>query len=170
MKALSIKEPYASLIADGRKTIETRTWWSDFRGPLLICASKKPDVRLAGHAVAIVTVTDWRRMQPSDKSKALCDYGPDRYAVVLENLWKLSPPLVASGALYLWDVNNELVQGWTSYYESQYLKGCFKCPFANYKRLGASMVCNIEFGQGRFAYKTTEAPCLTKGISGDDKK
>lgn len=41
MKALSVKQPYADLIACGRKTIETRTWKTNYRGPLLICSSLK---------------------------------------------------------------------------------------------------------------------------------
>lgn len=41
MKALSIKQPFAGLIATGQKTLETRTWSTDYRGPLLICAGAK---------------------------------------------------------------------------------------------------------------------------------
>ena len=43
MKALSIKQPWAWAIACGHKTIETRTWSTTYRGPLLIAASKTPD-------------------------------------------------------------------------------------------------------------------------------
>ena len=39
MKALSIKEPYATLILDGVKRIETRSWKTNHRGDLLIHAS-----------------------------------------------------------------------------------------------------------------------------------
>lgn len=39
MKALSVKQPFAGLIAAGIKTLETRTWYTSYRGPLLICAS-----------------------------------------------------------------------------------------------------------------------------------
>jgi len=41
MKAISIKQPFAGLIATGQKTLETRTWSTDYRGPLLICAGAK---------------------------------------------------------------------------------------------------------------------------------
>lgn len=37
--ALSLWQPWASLIATGAKTIETRGWRTDYRGPLLICSS-----------------------------------------------------------------------------------------------------------------------------------
>lgn len=50
MKALSVKNPWAELIARGEKTIETRTWKTSYRGDLLICASAKP--------------VDWLKMQP----------------------------------------------------------------------------------------------------------
>lgn len=42
-KALSVKQPWAALIANGRKTIETRRWATNYRGPLLICSSKSAD-------------------------------------------------------------------------------------------------------------------------------
>lgn len=38
MKALSVKQPFAGLIAAGVKRLETRTWETTYRGPLLICA------------------------------------------------------------------------------------------------------------------------------------
>lgn len=40
LKALSIKQPYASLMLHGK--IETRDWHTDYRGLVLICASKAP--------------------------------------------------------------------------------------------------------------------------------
>ena len=40
MKALTIKQPWASLIVHGIKDIENRPWRTDYRGPLLIHASK----------------------------------------------------------------------------------------------------------------------------------
>lgn len=43
MKALSIKEPWASAITDGKKSIECRNWKTSFRGEFLIHASKQYD-------------------------------------------------------------------------------------------------------------------------------
>jgi hypothetical protein len=40
MKAISILQPYAWLIVTGRKDIENRTWYTGFRGPVLIHAGK----------------------------------------------------------------------------------------------------------------------------------
>jgi len=41
MKALTIKQPWASLIAHGIKDIENRTWKTNFRGGIYIHASAK---------------------------------------------------------------------------------------------------------------------------------
>lgn len=41
MKVLSIKEPFASLILNKHKTIETRSWKTNYRGELFIHASGK---------------------------------------------------------------------------------------------------------------------------------
>lgn len=41
MKALSLQQPWAELILQGRKTIETRKWRTKFRGTFLIHASKQ---------------------------------------------------------------------------------------------------------------------------------
>ncbi|NLE60710.1 MAG: ASCH domain-containing protein, partial [Planctomycetes bacterium] len=41
MKALSLWEPWASLMRCGAKTIETRSWYTSYRGPLLICGAKR---------------------------------------------------------------------------------------------------------------------------------
>lgn len=43
MKALSVKQPWAYLILNGFKSIELRTWASDYRGELWLHSGKKPD-------------------------------------------------------------------------------------------------------------------------------
>lgn len=43
MKAITIKQPYASLIAHGIKDIDNRTWKTNFRGRILIHSSAKGD-------------------------------------------------------------------------------------------------------------------------------
>ena len=42
MKTLSIRQPFASLVCRGIKTIENRSWDTKYRGKLLIHASGKP--------------------------------------------------------------------------------------------------------------------------------
>jgi hypothetical protein len=39
MKALSLWQPHASLMAENLKKIETRSWSTDYRGKLLICST-----------------------------------------------------------------------------------------------------------------------------------
>jgi hypothetical protein len=48
VKCLSLWQPWASLLAHGLKTVETRGWYMHHRGPLLIHAAKKWDNELAG--------------------------------------------------------------------------------------------------------------------------
>ena len=43
MKALSLKQPWAELILQGKKKIELRKWNTNFRGEFYIHASKNPD-------------------------------------------------------------------------------------------------------------------------------
>ena len=79
--ALSVKQPWASLIASGQKSIETRTRMVNYRGPLLICASKIPDRNLKdqasvlplGQAVCIVNLIDSRVMTIEDEQNACCE-------------------------------------------------------------------------------------------------
>ena len=41
IKALSLWQPWASLIAVGAKKYETRSWRTSYHGPILICASQR---------------------------------------------------------------------------------------------------------------------------------
>jgi len=85
MKALSIKEPWASLIWKGEKTIETRVWSTRYRGPLILCASKYPTSHLSGMAFAIADLVECRPMTASDEAKAQCRVYPKAQAWVLRN-------------------------------------------------------------------------------------
>ena len=113
MTALCVKQPWAELIASGRKTIETRTWDSDYRGPLLIVASKKPDdaalhafpnVRTwpRGEAIATATVANVRPMREEDEEAACCGWHPTLYAWELTNITRISP-FPVRGRLGLFD-------------------------------------------------------------------
>lgn len=43
-KALSVRQPWATQIAWGWKTLEVRSWKTNYRGPLTIVSSARPDV------------------------------------------------------------------------------------------------------------------------------
>ena len=59
MKTLSVRQPYASEIAAGRKLTENRTWPTKYRGPLLIAASQRKSGNLpTGCAICIVDLVD----------------------------------------------------------------------------------------------------------------
>lgn len=44
MRALTVRQPWASLIAVGAKHYETRSWWTRHRGPLAIHAGMALDI------------------------------------------------------------------------------------------------------------------------------
>jgi len=46
MKAITIKQPWASLIIEGIKDIENRTWATKYRGHILIHSSAKSDTKM----------------------------------------------------------------------------------------------------------------------------
>ena len=48
MKAISLWQPWASLIANGHKQFETRSWATRYRGTIAIHAAKKWNTELAG--------------------------------------------------------------------------------------------------------------------------
>lgn len=70
MKTLSIRQPWADLIIQGRKTLELRTWTVKYRGPLAIHASQTvereaclahgldPDQVTAGAVVGVVDLAE----------------------------------------------------------------------------------------------------------------
>lgn len=43
VRGLTVKQPWAWLIAHGWKPFENRNWWTDYRGPLVIVAGKGTD-------------------------------------------------------------------------------------------------------------------------------
>lgn len=104
MKALSVKQPWANLIASGEKSIETRLWGTEFRGPLLIVSSKVPRIAPAGYALALVTLVECRPMTVSDQRLALCPVYKNAVAWLFRNIRALEPfPL--KGQLGVFDVD-----------------------------------------------------------------
>lgn len=100
MKALSVMQPWASLLASGRKTVELRSWDTRHRGPLLVCAGKRFDPRGAHHeagprgvALAVVDLVTTRPATMADAGAA---------GVPPELLAKL----LAAGPLFAWEVSS----------------------------------------------------------------
>jgi len=63
MRALSLHPIYADEVCSGDKKIEHRTWRTEYRGNLLICASLHNDGAsfVRGHAVCIVNLYDTKK-------------------------------------------------------------------------------------------------------------
>ncbi len=108
MKSLSVKEPWASLILSGKKTIETRTWNTKCRGPILICVSKNPKSQHSGLAICVVDIVDCKDMTKLDEIKACCEVYPKAKSWFLSNLRKIKP-FPVKGKLSLFETEEELI-------------------------------------------------------------
>lgn len=110
MKALSIHPYYASAIVTGYKSIEVRTWTTDYRGDILICSTaKKYHKTVPSHALGIVRLVDMRPLEKKDLPAALLDksdFSPGLYAWVLDNN-RLIEPIPVKGKLSLWEFKDE---------------------------------------------------------------
>lgn len=132
MKALSLWQPYATLIALSAKTHETRSWATTYTGLLAIHAAKNkatlnlfhdytfrmalaaagyksPDDLPLGCIVAIVDLADCQPTQTvlarggiSAQERAFGDWTPGRWAWKLENIRRLQEPIPISGKQGLW--------------------------------------------------------------------
>jgi len=119
MKALTWKQPFASLMLHGK--IETRTWKANVRGTVLICASKVPynlnqvldisgDYQLTrimntlalpdpgnfgdlncGYAIAMGDLIDCRPMKPTDEDDCFVQYNPDLWCHIYEDVRAIIP-------------------------------------------------------------------------------
>ena len=101
MRAISLKQPWANLIVEGVKTIETRVWATRYRGRLVIVSSKLPDIPPAGFALAVADLLDCRPMTEADAAAACCEVYPRARAWVLANVRPITPvPVVGQLGLY----------------------------------------------------------------------
>ena len=123
MKALSVKQPWASLIAVGAKTIECRSWPTKYRGELLIRSSKGNDYveytnigaelsAPGGMALAVVNLVNCRPMKNSDLEAA---HIPEEWAddVLKGYAWELELqyeviPVPIKGKLSIYNLDIEI--------------------------------------------------------------
>lgn len=128
MKVLSIREPYVSLIKDGVKTIETRSWRTKYRGPIYIhsCMSKhkirdnvkqliKSELQY-GYILCKAELVDCIYMDEEfiekeknrDYNNFICGrYEVGRFAWVIDNIEILEEPIKIKGQLGLWNYNDK---------------------------------------------------------------
>ena len=132
MKVLSLTEPCATLIKNGIKRVETRSWKTNYRGELYIHASKtkipkewkenREFMSLVttslhyGYIICKCKLKDCiymteeyvKDMKENHYREYLCGkYEVGRYAWILEDLEILNEPIKANGQLNIWEYYNE---------------------------------------------------------------
>ena len=111
MKALSVHPYYAQAIVTGQKSVECRTWTTDYRGDILICSTaKKYHGTIPGHALGVVTLVDVvpfasKHLEPALLVKGEAPAGS--YAWILTNN-RLIVPVPVKGKLSLWTYDGEV--------------------------------------------------------------
>ena len=112
MKCLSVCQPFAELIVQGKKTIELRKWNTQFRGEFLIHAAKNilledcnrmnlsPESMITGAIIGKVSLVDVKKYNSekelyADRKKhhAETDYIKNKYGFILEKPKKLRIPI-----------------------------------------------------------------------------
>lgn len=118
MKALTICQPYAELIARNIKPIENRTWPTPYRGDLLIHAGKSTEwldpqdvadypTMLFGAVIAVARLVDCRHInQPKTwgarEYLAHHEHANGPWCFILEGVRRLPNPIRINGAQGLW--------------------------------------------------------------------
>lgn len=128
MKVLSLTEPYATLIKNGIKNIETRSWKTTYRGRLYIHASstKIPKAYKENYALmSLVNINELNygniicscdlvdciemtdefidEIKKNNNEYVTGIYAKGRYAWILKNIEVLDNPIKAKGHLGIWN-------------------------------------------------------------------
>lgn len=128
MKVLTIKQPWATLIMQGYKRFEFRSWQTKYRGDLLIHAGKGidkeaikrlekylPKELLTGKILEKVTLVDCIKMSPEFKERLLKEnkdiYAKssfqENYGWQMDNVQVFKEPIETKDHLSLWEYNIE---------------------------------------------------------------
>ena len=136
MKAISLWQPWASAIADGKKKIETRSWYTKYRGPLLIHATKKiistPERIVIkslcnqygynpyfyampyGEIICRVVLVHCKLITiyniPDGLEMNLGDYTQGRFMWIIDHLKKFKTPIPFRGSQGFFEVPDELME------------------------------------------------------------
>ncbi len=126
MKAISLEQPFASLVGIGAKTIETRPWSTDYRGPLaihsvdtyipvrdvyhsrlLISAGMDCEQLPLGKIIAIACLVGCKEVTPPEipcyPQLAFSNFIPGWYALELADIKPLTIHIPAKGHARLWE-------------------------------------------------------------------
>jgi hypothetical protein len=122
MKALSVKQPWAHLLVHGLKTIEVRSWSTNYRGRLTIHASRNVDelaaqrTGLAGLPTGVIlgsvelvsveefTPESWLLL--ADEHLSVGCYNSPLYAWRVANPLPLADPIPFPGKMGLFDFDS----------------------------------------------------------------
>jgi hypothetical protein len=138
MKAISLLQPWASLVVTGFKQWETRSWNTQFRGRLLIHASGRRDglarslcttidlfsgriggirgfyALPLGAIIGEVTLVSTQKTDMpyllSDEEFAFGDYSPGRWMWQLADPVHYVEPIPWKGGLSLWDYPGQILR------------------------------------------------------------
>ena len=129
MKCLSIYQPFAELIVQGKKTIELRKWNTKFRGEFLVHAAKNileedckrmkisPKTATTGAIIGKVNLVDVKKYDSDKELKAdkkkhhsISDNTKNRYGFILENPKKLRVPIEYLGKLNFFEFHPDEIK------------------------------------------------------------
>ena len=130
MKVISIKEPYATLICNKKKTIETRSWKTNYRGELYIHASKSNISKKVRNKNGVMDILDndnlnygkiickcklidciymdknyINKIKKNKNEYTLGHYEIGRYAWILRDIEPLDNKIQVNGKLRIWNYN-----------------------------------------------------------------
>ena len=123
MKVITLKQPWATLIAEGYKKYEFRSWKTNYRGELYIHAGKGIDKKAMkkfeylnleypqSKILAKITLKDCILLDEKvgekiqNENSLIYGYHTDGYAWVLENVQKLNIQETINGKLGLWNLD-----------------------------------------------------------------
>ena len=113
MKALSIHPQYVISILACQKTVEIRSWTTNYRGDILICSTaKKIKETIPGHALCVVTLEDVVPFREEHLKGAMAEKA-DLPWLMTQNAWILSnvryiKPFPVKGKLSLWEYDGDI--------------------------------------------------------------
>lgn len=131
MKALTIKQPWATLIMQGDKRFEFRSWQTKYRGDLLIHAGKGIDKEamkrlekylpaklIYGKILGKVKLVDCIKMSPEFKELLLKENSDiytessfqENYGWQVSDVEVFENPIDAKGHLSLWEYNMKKIK------------------------------------------------------------
>jgi hypothetical protein len=132
VKVLTLKQPWADLIKNKIKLIETRSWKTNYRGPIYIHASKSKiklseiknkeilnyiDINKCAYGAIIAKsklldciymteefINNVKQNNPKEYASGLYEVG--RYAWILDDIEVLDEPIFVKGSLGIWNYND----------------------------------------------------------------